>query len=256
MSRCDVPQANKQTHTHTHTHTASSNRLTLCAGGASRTDGIYISNNSYFRSGQTEGHYYQPLFQVEYYRFLRFYSDQVVVAIVSPEPPKVVAAYLTRNENTIEQGSRRKYDIQLGHYHMVEPFKQEQQEAQHKQEARYNDTATNTHTATSRQHGNQDMDSMPPVVTIHVSELQPTSRYARVMHMEAVVSSYRRGWFNRIALHEYYSTRLAPGLDLLSPRTPQQRHDEDVQFATDASRSDFPVHTIKQFVFVPYLSKE
>lgn len=55
-----------------------------------RDDGIYISRNHYLRAGSTEGSYYQPVHEVVYYRYLRFFSSGTVIYALSSDPPKQV----------------------------------------------------------------------------------------------------------------------------------------------------------------------
>lgn len=204
---------------------------------ARRLDGIYISKNHYFRTGQTEGTYYQPVFQVEYYRYLRFYPDGTVVAIVSPEQPKVVASFLSRNESTIEQGAKRKYEIQIGSFRSL--FADDQPGAHRHDERDAEDDDTEAETlALTRHYGRYTS----PQIGIRVSEYRP-SRYSRTMHMTAEIVSHRRGWLNRIVLLEYFSTRQIPD------GTPVELLD----LSTDPTRCDFAVHNIRPFVFVPYL---
>jgi hypothetical protein len=59
-----------------------------------RQEGMYISKNSYLRPGVTEGSFYQPVFRVTYYRYLRFFPDGSVLAYMGPEEPKDVADWL------------------------------------------------------------------------------------------------------------------------------------------------------------------
>merc|ERR1712137_467467 len=61
-----------------------------------RLDGVYISQNSYIRSGQTEGVYDQPVFKVRYWRYLRFFEDGSVLSICTPTEPKKVVPRLTK----------------------------------------------------------------------------------------------------------------------------------------------------------------
>merc|ERR1712137_1461511 len=61
-----------------------------------RLDGVYISQNSYVRSGQTEGVYDQPVHKVRYWRYLRFFDDGSVLSICTPAEPKKVVPVLTK----------------------------------------------------------------------------------------------------------------------------------------------------------------
>lgn len=69
-----------------------------------RLDGVYISLNSYIRSGQTEGQYDQPVFKIRYYRYLRFFSDGSVVLLCTPQTPKSVVPQLRNGISSIFNG--------------------------------------------------------------------------------------------------------------------------------------------------------
>lgn len=59
-----------------------------------RNDGIYISKNQYLRPGATEGSYYQPVHEVIYYRYLRFFPDGQVLSVLTSEAPKQAIQWL------------------------------------------------------------------------------------------------------------------------------------------------------------------
>jgi len=60
-----------------------------------RFDGIYYSKNIYIRAGDTEGRYFQPIHQVYYFRYLRFFRDGRCVSAMSFDRPKDVVQLLT-----------------------------------------------------------------------------------------------------------------------------------------------------------------
>ena len=58
-------------------------------------DGIYISKTSYARAGEKSlDMYYAPWHLVEYYRYLRFFSDGTVLFLTTPEEPKITVSKL------------------------------------------------------------------------------------------------------------------------------------------------------------------
>jgi hypothetical protein len=58
-------------------------------------DGVYISKCSYARAGeQSLDNFYRPWHLVEYYRYLRFFSNGTVVFLTSPDEPKIVVSKL------------------------------------------------------------------------------------------------------------------------------------------------------------------
>jgi F-box protein 9 len=53
-------------------------------------DGLYISKCSYIRAGeQSLDSFYRPWHLVEYFRYLRFFSDGFVVMLTTPDEPKI-----------------------------------------------------------------------------------------------------------------------------------------------------------------------
>ena len=57
-------------------------------------DGIYVSRNTYIRTGVTEWKVKNPVHLVAYYRYYRFYNDGTLVYRTSPEPLTRVAKSL------------------------------------------------------------------------------------------------------------------------------------------------------------------
>eukprot|EP01102_Stenamoeba_stenopodia_P021538 TRINITY_DN8708_c0_g1_i1.p1 TRINITY_DN8708_c0_g1~~TRINITY_DN8708_c0_g1_i1.p1 ORF type:complete len:394 (-),score=80.18 TRINITY_DN8708_c0_g1_i1:142-1323(-) len=70
-----------------------------------RFDGIYYSKNIYIRSGDTEGRYFQPVHQVHYFRYLRFFKDGRCVSAMSFDKPKDVVQLLTSSKSSNETTS-------------------------------------------------------------------------------------------------------------------------------------------------------
>jgi hypothetical protein len=68
-------------------------------------DGVYISKASYARSGeQSLDNFYRPWHVVEYYRYLRFYSNGSVLFLTSPDEPKNIVSKLNlKAQNTSQQ---------------------------------------------------------------------------------------------------------------------------------------------------------
>lgn len=63
-------------------------------------DGVYISKASYARSGeQSLDNFYRPWHVVEYYRYLRFYSNGTVLFLTSPDEPKNIVSKLNVKNN-------------------------------------------------------------------------------------------------------------------------------------------------------------
>ena len=61
-----------------------------------RTDGIYVSRNTYIRRGVVEWDNRDPVHLVAYYRYLRFFPDGVFLYKTSPETVKRVAKLFQR----------------------------------------------------------------------------------------------------------------------------------------------------------------
>jgi len=72
-----------------------------------RDDGIYISRNYYLRPGQTEGSYYQPVHEVVYYRYLRFFPHGTVIYALSSDAPKQVLNWFKPNVTTSSHPAHR-----------------------------------------------------------------------------------------------------------------------------------------------------
>jgi len=82
-----------------------------------RSDGVYISKNQYVRPGATEGSYYQPIHEVIYYRYLRFFSNGQVLAALTSEAPKQVIQWLRLPQQSISgEPVHQKKDVQTGTY--------------------------------------------------------------------------------------------------------------------------------------------
>lgn len=61
-----------------------------------RCDGSYISKTSYFRYGENsfQDQSYKPVHNVEYYRYLRFFPDGVVLMLTTPDEPAITVKKL------------------------------------------------------------------------------------------------------------------------------------------------------------------
>lgn len=69
-------------------------------------DGVYISKSSYARAGEKGlDNFYQPWHLVEYYRYLRFFSDGTVLFLTSPDEPKIIVSKLNMRVPTTSQQS-------------------------------------------------------------------------------------------------------------------------------------------------------
>lgn len=82
-----------------------------------RLDGVYVSLNSYIRSGQTEGQYDQPVFKIRYYRYLRFFSDGGIIIVCTPKPPKIVIPQLKYGSTCISGG---KEPLDVGSFEILD----------------------------------------------------------------------------------------------------------------------------------------
>merc|ERR1712137_1348805 len=82
-----------------------------------RLDGVYISQNSYIRSGQTEGIYDQPVFKIRYWRYIRFFKDGNAVLICSPKNPKMIVPHLRYGATSILGG---KEFVDKGHFEILD----------------------------------------------------------------------------------------------------------------------------------------
>jgi len=83
-----------------------------------RNDGVYISKNQYVRPGATEGSYYQPIHEVVYYRYLRFFANGQVLAALTSEAPKQVMQWLRLPQSQTSTGEPmpHKKEVQTGTY--------------------------------------------------------------------------------------------------------------------------------------------
>lgn len=79
-----------------------------------RFDGCYISKTSYFRYGENsfQDQSYKPVHHVEYYRYLRFYADGVVLMQTSADEPVIGVKKLTI------KGAKGKKEILSGFYRL------------------------------------------------------------------------------------------------------------------------------------------
>lgn len=60
-----------------------------------RFDGVYISKTTYIRQGEESlDGFYRAWHQVEYYRYLRFFSDGQVMMLTTPEEPQTIVGRL------------------------------------------------------------------------------------------------------------------------------------------------------------------
>lgn len=60
-----------------------------------RFDGVYISKTTYIRQGmESVDGFYRAWHQVEYYRYLRFFSDGQVLMLTTPEEPQTIVGRL------------------------------------------------------------------------------------------------------------------------------------------------------------------
>ena len=74
-------------------------------------DGCYISKTSYLRYGERnfQDHFYRPVHLIEYYRYVRFFSDGTCLMITSAdEPAQVVGKLKNRNAH--------RADLLKGHF--------------------------------------------------------------------------------------------------------------------------------------------
>ncbi|KAJ8364991.1 hypothetical protein SKAU_G00138220 [Synaphobranchus kaupii] len=77
-----------------------------------RFDGVYISKTTYIRQGEESlDGFYRAWHQVEYYRYLRFFSDGQVMMLTTPEDPLIAVPRL-RNRNP------RGDSVMFGHFRL------------------------------------------------------------------------------------------------------------------------------------------
>jgi F-box protein 9 len=68
-------------------------------------DGVYISKASYARAGEYSlDSFYSPWHLVEYYRYLRFFSNGTVLFLTSPDEPKITVSKLKTLINLNQPG--------------------------------------------------------------------------------------------------------------------------------------------------------
>jgi hypothetical protein len=138
-----------------------------------RVDGVYISGNSYVRKGQTEGSYHQPLFKVNYWRYLRFFGDGRVVVVCSPEKPKVIVPLL--NLPTFSRKHKR-FPVDFGEFEIKE------------------DESISIRTIKVPKNMRQFPQSL--------ARLPPTQLY---YHYSLRLASSNKGWHDRFYVNDYYS---------------------------------------------------
>ncbi|CAH2248696.1 F-box only 9 isoform X1 [Pelobates cultripes] len=77
-----------------------------------RFDGVYISKTTYIRQGeQSLDGFYRAWHQVEYYRYIRFFSDGYIMMLTTPEEPQAIVPRL-RTKNA------RADAVLFGHYRL------------------------------------------------------------------------------------------------------------------------------------------
>lgn len=68
----------------------------------------------YMRQGVTEGSYYQPVHQVQYYRYIRFFQNGTVTTVLSLEAPKQTLPFLVVPPSELSGGPRANTFIKTG----------------------------------------------------------------------------------------------------------------------------------------------
>ena len=64
--------------------------------------GVYISKASYAREGEKSlDNFYRPWHLVEYYRYLRFFSNGTMLFLTTPEEPKQIVSKLKKPSGAI-----------------------------------------------------------------------------------------------------------------------------------------------------------
>ncbi|KAK7081213.1 F-box only protein 9 [Halocaridina rubra] len=78
-----------------------------------RYNGCYISRTTYFRQGDCsfQDQNYQPWHLVQYYRYVRFFTDGTVSMLTTPEEPQSVVSHLRTRDSKISQVVRGHYRI-------------------------------------------------------------------------------------------------------------------------------------------------
>ena len=85
-----------------------------------RINGIYIMRHVFYKRGtELPGIPFRPILNVVYYRFLRFYSDGIVIGLTTPEHPSAAKRRLDRNWKPTH-ADRDKTFPAIGHYEFDE----------------------------------------------------------------------------------------------------------------------------------------
>ncbi|XP_022104522.1 LOW QUALITY PROTEIN: F-box only protein 9-like [Acanthaster planci] len=75
-------------------------------------NGLYISRNTYFRKGEADDDgLYRPWHMVEYYRYVRFFPDGVMLMYSAPDEPKLIVGKLRSQTTTLQS-------VVVGHYRL------------------------------------------------------------------------------------------------------------------------------------------
>ena len=81
-------------------------------------DGVYISKASYARSGeQSLDNFYRPWHVVEYYRYLRFFSNGIALFLTTPEEPKTVVGKLNVRTHQSSQQQQQQASSNSSGFH-------------------------------------------------------------------------------------------------------------------------------------------
>lgn len=72
-----------------------------------RSDGVYVSRNTYFRLGTVHWDVKNPVHLVVYYRYFRFFADGTVLTRTSPEPVSKVWNSLFRMPEALTASDNR-----------------------------------------------------------------------------------------------------------------------------------------------------
>lgn len=79
-------------------------------------DGVYISKTSYARAGeQSLDNFYRPWHLVEYFRYMRFFSDGNMIFLTTPDEPKTTVAKLKNKASAASASSSYQGFIQNEH---------------------------------------------------------------------------------------------------------------------------------------------
>ena len=66
--------------------------------------GVYVSRTKYLRTGSTEGVYVNPVHEVVYYRYFKFYEEGTLVCLTSCEKPAKVIPELGMDTEKVRKG--------------------------------------------------------------------------------------------------------------------------------------------------------